>query len=216
MKAIQGEIYHVCQRGVDGRIIFPDQSFYKRFILSLAAFNTSDSVELRWRSEVRLPRDDEKLIDILAYILRKNHLHILVKCRTPEGFTNFFRKIFVGHTLNFNLQNKRKGVLFQGRPVVKHINSDRYLNHVINYIHLNALDFYFPEWRAHGIKDQKKAQKLLLDYKWSSLPGILGLRDDPIINTELVEEFVDTKDLINSMLDWSCDDYESGQEFFID
>src|SRR3989344_5956263 len=116
---VEGEIYHVCQKGVDGRIIFPDNSYFKRFLLRMRVFNSLEPAELRnfSNTDIRHPKK-EKLVDVLAYILMNNHAHILFRCRTPEGPTEFIRKIFGGYVKYFNLRNKRKGVLFQGRAKV--------------------------------------------------------------------------------------------------
>ena len=44
---VEGEIYHVFNRGVEKREIFSDQYDYRRFLNSLFQFNTQDPVEIR-------------------------------------------------------------------------------------------------------------------------------------------------------------------------
>lgn len=218
MRFSTGEFYHICQRGTEGRIIFPDDSYYERFLFGLLAFNSKKPIELRLLdpSDVGCPDNDERLVDVLGYILRKNHLHLLIQCIEPEGATSFFRKNFGGFTNYFNTRNQRKGVLFQGKSVVRHIDSDRYLTHVINYIHLNALDDDFPEWRTGGTKNVSEARKILLNYPWSSLPCLLGKKDDPILSPNILKELIDTDSLLESMLSWGSEEYEQGQEFLVE
>lgn len=204
MSFVSGEFYHVCQRGIEGKIIFPEKSYYERFKLGLAAFNTPKLVELR-NTAVALPyHESEQLIDMIAYILMSNHIHLLVHSKNEQDAATFFRKKFGGYTHYFNIRNNRRGVLFQGRPVVKRIDSDSYLKTVLNYIHLNALDRVMPEWREGGITDVEKAKKALLEYPWSSLTGILGHKDDRIINKSVVLSIINPDELMDSMLQWSA------------
>lgn len=205
-----GEVYHICQRGVDGRRIFLGDRDYRRFLLGLKLFNTSKATELRYFTEVEPPyEDDEKLVDILGYILMHNHIHLLVRCKAPEGLTNFLRKNFGGYTMYFNTKNRRKGVLFQGRLKIKHIDSDTYLDAVINYIHLNALDYSFPEWREGGLNNKKRAKECLFSYKWSSLHGIADQHIDDVISLDVLDGFLDRKELIGSMIDWGSRNREN-------
>ncbi|QQG45816.1 MAG: transposase [Candidatus Niyogibacteria bacterium] len=207
---VEEEIYHVCQKGVDGRIIFPGNSYFQRFLLGMRIFNSWEPAELRNfnnNTDVQRP-EKEKLVEVLAYILMNNHAHILFRCRTPEGATEFVRKIFGGYVKYFNLRNKRKGVLFQGRAKVIRVDSDRYFQHLVNYIHLNALDYTHPQWRGGRIKRVLSAKAALLRYPWSSLLGIVGKKDDLIISRHALEEFLNPEELIDSMLKWSERDQE--------
>src|SRR3989338_11111128 len=210
-----GEIYHICQRGTEGRTIFTKINDYKRFLLGLEAFNSPLPIELyRYDPDSYSKKTKkDKLANVLGYILMKNHLHLLIKCVNPENLANFLRKIFGGYTMHFNASNKRRGVLFQGRPIVKHIDSNEYLSTVFNYIHLNALDYSFPQWRNGEIKNARVAKKILLEYPWSSLAGILKLRHDPIIDLAAVEKIVETEELLDLMLNWGAEDYKTGKEF---
>ena len=44
---VEGEIYHVYNRGIDGKIIFPTEDYYRRFLLGLSLFNTTAPVQIR-------------------------------------------------------------------------------------------------------------------------------------------------------------------------
>ena len=140
------ELYHVLNRGVEKRQIFLDDQDRKRFVSGLDLFNDRQPVDnLRLvinGTLIRPTRSKENhLVDIHAWCLMGNHYHLLVSERIEGGITRFLMKLNVGYAKYFNERYKRSGTLFQGRTKKVHITKDLHFLHILNYIHLNPLDF---------------------------------------------------------------------------
>jgi|SRR3989344_7723790 len=187
------ELYHVYNRGVDKKVIFPTQKHYLRFVSALRFFNTTTPIVIReYNAGIRSLNKGERLVDICAFILMPTHYHLLLRPRIKNGLSLFMQKIGTGFTSYFNLTNDRSGVLFQGRYKIKHINKDNYARHILAYIPLNALDSEVPQWREEGIGDIRKAKKILLSHPWSSFSSYMSKKEfKDIINKNFIEEFFD-------------------------
>ncbi len=189
---VNGEIYHVYNRGVDKRDIFMDDEDRLRFIHDLYEFNDKNPalnlnnflVKNKSKSlEVGLPKIERKprelLVEILAFCMMDNHFHLMVRQVAENGITEFMRKLGTGYTNYFNKKYERSGVLFQGRFKSVNIEEDAHLMYLPIYIHFNPLDFKFPEWREGKLKDYKKAIEFLDSYRWSSYIDYSGQKNFP-------------------------------------
>lgn len=212
---VKGELYHVYNRGVEKRVIFPSNEYYLRFIKGLREFNDINPVHLSdfaisgetAHSGIRR-RKKEQIVEILSFILMPNHYHLLIRQLAEGGISLFMQKLGTGFTTFFNLKNSRSGVLFQGRYKVKLIDSDRYAKHIQAYIALNALDFVMPEWRDAGVRNKTKARHLVKEYRWSSFYSYLSKNRFPgIINPDLINEFFGSKkEFERAVVDWAAKD----------
>lgn len=196
-KFINGEIYHILNRGVDKRNIFLKDEDYFRFIHDLYEFNDeSPALNIYYRRSYGFGNHKDKLdrkiiVDILAFCLLPNHFHLLVRQIQDGGIQNFMKKIGAGYANYFNIQNRRTGTLFEGRFKAVLIKSDQHLLHLPYYIHLNPLDLYESSWRERKIKNYKKAIEFLENYRWSSLPDYLGIKNFPsVINKNLFNNLI--------------------------
>lgn len=219
MRFAPDEFYHIYNRGVEGRDIFLDNLDYQRFLDGLLVFNADHPITLRKAKKLditeilSLPR----LTSVIGYVLMKNHVHFLVKCVNEENLARFLQKLFIGYTMYFNTKYERRGVLFQSGSKSKHIDAQRYLNHVVDYIHLNPLDYVFPEWRRHGIQKPEAAKSALLSYPWSSLNGFLNHESEDALDYSLILElFPKPSEVLSSALDWSSEAYEESAEFALE
>ncbi|MCK5027652.1 MAG: transposase [Candidatus Pacebacteria bacterium] len=173
---VNGEYYHVYNRGVDKRMIFQDEKDYFKFLRNLKDFNNNSYYEQRIK-ELR-PKiykikergsfilDKEKTVSIVAYSLLPNHFHLILKQLTDKGISNFMHKIGTSFTNHFNKKHDRSGYLFQGPYKAVHINNDDYLLWLSGYINSNV--------EIHGIE---KAE----NYKWSSYDTFLGKRKNKLL-----------------------------------
>lgn len=199
-----------------------ERADYVRFLRALKEFNTDGNSRLDRTTAVdeMRPRSGLKyttLTSILAYVLMKNHIHLLLHCINEEKMSLFLQKIFVGHTMYFNTKYQRIGVLFQGRSKSKHIDDNRYLKHLVDYIHLNPLDYSMPRWREHSIKNSLSAKNEILNYSWSSAKSIINNEPNPILNRGLIRElFPNPKELLVSALEWSSEKFEDAAGLLIE
>lgn len=188
------ELYHVINKGVDGRDIFLDAQDYARFVHDLFEFNdTAPALEFtranvgRTTSHIR-----ERLVDIHGWQLMKNHYHLILSERCEGGLTLFLRKLS-GYARYFNDRHKRKGTLLQGRTKKILIARQEHFLYILHYIHLNSLD-YLPGaqmWRERDkgtIPELATVLTYLGKYRWSSYLDYSGIRNFPSILTKKLFE----------------------------
>ena len=224
LRFASGEFYHIYNRGVEKREIFNATGDYERFLAGLIVFNGDSNIQIRDvfkrgknNSITEIVSQGESLVSIVSYVLMKNHIHLLLKCKNGTGMSDFLRKLLIGYTMYFNTKYKHSGVLFQGRTKAKHVNKDIYLNHLVDYIHLNPLDYSFPEWRKGNIGNIPEIKNEIKKYPWSSMGGILREKEDPILDIDVINElFPEPKNILSSMLDWSSSNFELAKELIIE
>jgi len=139
---VNEEFFHVCNRGVDKRIVFMDEYDIRRFFQSMVEFNTIDPIgSLYENSFLQLGGSTAKLkkelVNIIAYCLNPNHFHLILEQLVDGGISEFMRRLSGGYTWYFNNKHKRSGSLFQGRFKAVHVDSNEYLLHVSAYVNLN-------------------------------------------------------------------------------
>lgn len=148
IKFVNGEFYHVYNRGVDKRTVFLDKEDFERFLQSMHEFNSKKPIgslfENSFRDKTQLGNPVAKLVDIVSYCLNKNHYHLILRQRSENGISEFMHRLGTGFTQSFNIKYKRSGSLFQGKFKALHIDSNEYLLHFGAYVNLNN--------RVHQIK----------------------------------------------------------------
>ncbi|MBI4691994.1 MAG: transposase [Candidatus Terrybacteria bacterium] len=202
--------YHIFNRGIEKRDIFLNENDYFRFLILLYLCNNSDAVDIRnlfnkGLSFVEILNIERKnlLVDIGAYCLMRNHIHLLLKERKENGISVFTKKIFTGYSMYFNKKNQRSGRLFENTFKAELIDSDNYLKYLFAYIHLNPVKFTEPEWKIYGIKNLKKAKSFLENYPWSSYHAYNKNQNDPILNKEeFPKYFKNLKEFNDFINDW--------------
>lgn len=193
------ELYHVLNRGVEKRQIFMDTQDYARFIHDMFEFNDSKPAGNAYRKfkpgkmmdlgNPSLERD--RIVDVHGWCLMKNHYHLLISELVEGGLVLFMRKMNVGYANYFNTRYTRDGGLFQGKTKKIRINTDAHFLHILNYIHLNPLDYLkgAKDWRKRTIESTTRAKEHLSKYRWSSYQDYCGTKNFPsILSTDLFGE----------------------------
>ncbi|MFH1178366.1 MAG: transposase [bacterium] len=203
------ELWHILNRGVDGRNLFLDSQDYVRFIHNLYQFNDSApaSQSVRRSSpdshvgfrKPNIQQERDQIVNIHGWVLMKNHYHLLFSERVEGGITLFLRKLNIGYANYFNERYERIGTLFQGRTKKILVERHEHALYLLHYIHLNPLDYLkgAQDWRVRskgGVRNTHEALEYLDSYRWSSyldyckkknFPSILttsffkGMLDDP-------------------------------------
>ena len=189
VKPVTGEIYHVYNRGVEGREIFLSNAERYRFIHDLYEFNDENAAPFltRWCRDTaadninRPERKRDLLVEILAFCIMPNHFHLLLRQKVDDGVSKFMQKLGTGYTCYFNNKFKRKGVLFQGKYKAKHLSRESHFFYIPHYIHLNPLDLMGCKWREGKVGNAKEAFNFLISYKWSSFSDYIGRRNFPSV-----------------------------------
>jgi len=219
-----GNIYHVCNRGVEKRNIFLEEKDYLRAIHNLFEFNdqkpafNSGRIHLIGSGNQSIkPR--QLLVEILAFCLMPNHFHLLLKPVIDGGLELFVRKFCGGYANYFNTKYQRSGTLFQGRYKLVPVTRDSHFVHLPFYIHLNPLDLIGSGWRNKKINNYDKTIKFLESYRWSSHLDYAGIKNFPSLTQRdfLLEFFGGSRGYKQSIEQWLRDlDLESVKDISLD
>lgn len=180
---INGEYYHLHNRGIDKRIIFKSKNDFERFIMLLFVSNSQEEFKLnnlinqqhKVFEGIMILDKGEPLVSIGAWCLMTNHFHILVRQEVDNGITKFMKKLGTGYSMFFNLKYQRQGALFGGPFKSKCIKTDdNYMRQLFAYIHLNPLDIEFSGWDKDANVNNKKMKEFLGLYRYSSYQDYIG------------------------------------------
>jgi len=127
--------YHVIMRGNNKDYIF------------------NNSKDKAYYMEVLLKLQEEGLINLAAWCLMDNHVHLAIKADS-DNMTTAMKRLNVKYAMMYHREHQTVGHVFQDRFKSEPIESDEYLMMVIRYIHQNPVK-------------SKKVNKLEA-YKWSS------------------------------------------------
>lgn len=154
---VNGQFYHIYNRGVEKRTIFEKQWDYSRLIKTIKYYQISGPKPKLSRfltGSILKPDTNKKIVDMICYCLMPNHFHFLIKQLKDGGITEFISKLSNSYTKYYNVKYNRVGPLLQGEFKAVLIESDEQLVHVSRYIHLNPIASFL-------VKD-------LNQYRWSS------------------------------------------------
>jgi putative transposase len=133
----EGAFYHIIVRGNQKQDIFLDDTDRRRYLERVKTYkNTCGFI-------------------LYAYILMRNHVHLLVE--TPKDpISRIMQRINFTYTQYFNRKYGKVGHLFQGRYKSYLCDKDTYLLNLVRYIHLNPVraglvkDAAGYQWSSHG------------------------------------------------------------------
>lgn len=198
---IEGEFYHVYNRGVEKRDIFLRPEDYERFVSLLYLCNGTEVVHMSvLRRQESAPgalfkiQRGEQLVAIHAYTLMSNHFHLLLEAKRGDtGIGVFMQKFTTAYTMYFNKLNDRVGGLFQGTYKSVHVDSDRYLQYLFAYLHSNSFSLFAIDGKVSELAMDK-----VMNYKYSS---ILDYRnsirpENAIIDRSFFQEYCKNDEMI--------------------
>lgn len=204
---VEGEYYHLYNRGVDKRVIFPSVRDYKRFLMLLYLANSTEDVRvaniLRATNSndiFKLERADP-LVAIGAFCLMPNHFHLLVTPLTENGISKFMLKLQTGYSMYFNTKNERKGALFQGPFRSVHADNDQYLKYLYSYIHLNPAKLLDPKWKESA-SSKSALMKFAESYAYSSYAAYIHDFHTITEPTKFPEYFSSREEVEFHISDW--------------
>ena len=148
---IEGGVYHVYNRLARGERAFDEERQAEMFVRFL-------------REVVR--RDG---LTVFAWCLMSNHYHLAVQTGVVS-LDRPMRSLQQRVTHRVNQRRRVSGPLWQGRYRAKLVESQRYLDQLLVYIHLNPV--------AVGVVDDPAK------YPWSGHHELLGSARQPIINVD--------------------------------
>ncbi len=180
---VNGHFYHIYNRGVEKRRIFEKSWDHSRLIKTMQYYQLlgpKPRLSKFLLGSIIKPDTTKKIVDIICYCLMPNHFHFLIKQLKDGGITEFISKLSNSYTKYYNVKYNRVGPLLQGEFKAVLIESDEQLIHVSRYIHLNPIASFLV--------------KNLRDWRWSSYPEYIGLKDGLCAKEDILSFFKSPKD----------------------
>ncbi len=147
---VENGYYHIYNRGVEKREIFLDEQdcgiflhYLKLYLSPVEELKQLDLPGLRILKFIRLNLSQE--IDLLAFALMPNHIHLQIKQKTSDGIVKLMKRLATAYVMYFNKKYQRVGSLFQNRYKATLIETDEYLLHLSRYIHLNPVKITYKK-----------------------------------------------------------------------
>lgn len=197
---VNGEYYHVYNRGVALQPTYSSKKDYDRFIFSISYYRFSN-IPFRLSRLLQISEDERKSIiaglkaennrtvDLIAFCLMPNHFHILLQQKSEGGISKFMKQVTDSYTRYFNTKHDRVGPLFQGAFKAVRVEDDEQLVHLSRYIHLNPLVSYVVR------------EVDFTDYFWSSLRDYIS-SDSQLVSPEIVlNNFKSPQDYLKFVMD---------------
>lgn len=182
---VNNEIYHIVNRGVASQPLFTNQSNYQRILQTIFHYRIESPPRYSHLNRPKILHlaspNSKPLIQIIAYCLMPNHLHLLIKQLKDNGISIFMSNFTNSYVRYFNTKHKRRGPLFEGRFKAVRIETDEQLLHVSRYIHLNPYSSFIV-----------KTIDQVLSYPYSSLGQYLTNQNSEIIDKKIILDFFKT------------------------
>lgn len=172
--------YHVYFRGGNRSRIFREPADYEKMLKLFARYLSL--AEMKNSAGLSFPNYAHK-IELAAFCLMSNHVHLLLYQHQQGTMTEFMRSLLTSYSMYFNKKYKRTGPLYESRYRASLVDEDMYLQHISRYIHLNPRD-----WRH---------------YEYSSLSYYLHqISDEWIVPDRILTLFNDTQDYEQFVADY--------------
>ncbi len=145
---LNGQIYHVFNKTIDGRRVFINDAYNKLALETVSYYRSSQAImrfsnyrklpsKLKYYYEQKIYKADTFRVSIVAFVLMPTHYHFLLRQNFDSGISTFLSQIQNSYTRYYNLKNERKGQIFLDRFKSKPIYNDEQFKHTSRYIHLN-------------------------------------------------------------------------------
>lgn len=213
---VEGEFYHVFNRGNSKQKIFLDDHDYERFTQLLYMCNSKRNIDFR-NNILRInvnPWDfdrGETIVSIGTWVLMPNHFHLYITI--PRGYqvsaknnaSLFMEKLTKAYAKYFNKKYNRTGSLFEGKFKSVHIENEIQAKYLFSYQHTNPIKLVQKDWKEVGIKNKEEAINFLNSYKWSSFmdyKGVIRKENSILDRKNFLDYFPSTIDFEKEIFDW--------------
>ena len=118
---LQGNYYHIYNRGANKQKIFYETDNYVFFLRRLKKYTIQYAIR------------------VIAYCLMPNHFHLLLRIDGDHGLSRCLSQLLNAYVKAMNKKYGRTGPLFSDRFKSILVEKNNYLIHICRYIHLNPL-----------------------------------------------------------------------------
>ncbi len=183
-------LYHIYNRGVDGRDVFVDENDYTEFLDTLKKYVTKVEIKTVPGFKTLKPSMAEYMqkmnlsdqLDMVAYCMMSNHIHLVIYQKQLDAIAKLMRRVMTGYGMYFNKKYKRRGPLWEGVYRAVEISSGEQLVCLTKYIHLNPVTRtvrrFGPVETITGSSPES--------YTYSSFGTYIGLNNDKWVNIKFV------------------------------
>lgn len=146
---LNDKIYHIFNRSIAGYVIFNNPEEFNRmlelvklcrFINFNYRYSQFSKLELSTKMAIinKLEKDNNILVEIVAFCLMPTHIHLILKQIIDDGITKYLGRISNSYSKYFNFKHSRTGPLWSGRFKNEIVETDEQLLHLTRYVHLNS------------------------------------------------------------------------------
>ena len=211
---VEGEYYHIYNRGNTKQNIFIDDKDRDRFTKLLYLCNSLKNIKFKeYIVDRKIDAWDfergDPIVSIGAWVLMPNHFHIYITSNKDSPIENpisfFIKKLCTAYSMYFNKKHKRIGKLFEGAFKSAHIDTDKYAKYVFSYIHLNPVKILDPFWKNRGLQNINDTTKFLDKYNWSSYHDYRNKKrsENKIISPENFPDYFNEKNVFDKeIFEW--------------
>jgi len=178
---IQGEYYHLLNRGNNKQLTFLDERDYVRFLFLLLYFQMPIEFEnitreityfIKHRTfDLSVDISKNRLVRLLNFCLMPNHFHLTVEEVAEAGISRYMQRVLNAYTKYFNTRHERSGHLFQGPFKAIGVMGDDQLEYLSAYIHRNPREI--TGWKDNEEKyEWSSYQDYIIKNRWGALLGV--------------------------------------------
>ncbi len=120
-KFISGQYFHIMSQGINREYILQYDKEKEKYL------------ELMNQYSIKFE------INLIAYCIMSNHIHILIKAKNVNNISDFMRLVNGSYATYYNKKCDRVGFVFRSRFRSKVIMSEKSLFRCIKYIHMNPV-----------------------------------------------------------------------------
>ncbi len=218
---VEGEYYHIFNRGNNKQQIFLDNKDWVRFLFLIIYLqspmifqNISREVNDFVKNRVfNINKKDleeilkDRYVSLIGFAIMPNHFHLILYGQKENGISQYMQRVLCAYTKYFNTKYKKNGHLFQGPYKAVHIKDNKQLLYLSSYIHKNP----------QNIKQWKNRAEF---YPWSSYQDYTKEnRWGNLLTTDLIaDQFSDRNDYLNFVKSSTAKDFSKnlGEEILFD
>lgn len=188
-----GKVFHVFNRSIEGKEIFPCKDDRWRLIQAIYFFNDEKGFcnlfhELEKRKDLspfEIIREHAKevsttpLVSVIAYCLKDDGFHLLLEEKKKGGISKFMQRLTTGYTKYFNNRYKRRGPLFEGKFKDREVKQREDFKRLLVYINVIAPG---KNWSPESLVDFAR------EYLWSTHQDYINQRKEVVIDKAKAKE----------------------------
>lgn len=217
---------HAYNRGVKKMPIFRQKGDLRRLLSNLFYLNHADSMPDNWRRELETSgnlknfqwpdtwEERQPIVSILAFNIKNNHLHLMIKEITEGGTSKFMHRVSMAYSKFINEKYEENGSLFQGAFKSRLVEEDTDFRNLAVYIMVkNSFELY-PGGLGKAIENFDDAYDWAAKNPLNSLGEYAGTQPSPIIERDLLGELFETpksfKEFARETMLYRLDQLKSG------